>query len=116
MHAYVFAGGPGKTSMKRVLLSSNVLKFHLDPALCLRQLGFDVDMGEGKIRAPIDRWEALQSKTYAILSARGRRMHVRKLSSLTGTTISLKLVWGPVTQLYTRPMYALINFVFFLNC
>ncbi len=42
-----------------------------DPALCLRQLGFDVDMGEGELRVSVDRWEALQSKTDAILSDRG---------------------------------------------
>jgi len=44
---------------------------NLDPALCLRQLGFDVDMGDGEFRVPVDRWEALQSKTDAILAARG---------------------------------------------
>jgi len=94
----------------------NVPKCLLDPALCLRQPGFDVDMGEGEFRVPIDRWEALRSKTDAILSARGRRMHALKLSSLTGAIISMKLAWGPVTQLYTRHMYVLINSAFFLNC
>ena len=39
------------------------LKCNLDPALCLRQLDFDVDMGEGKFGVLVDRWEALQSKT-----------------------------------------------------
>jgi len=63
----------------------NVLKCQLDPALCLRQLGFDVDMGEGKSRVPIDRWEALKSTTDAILSARGEKVQAWKLSSLTGT-------------------------------
>jgi hypothetical protein len=93
----------------------NETKCKLDPALCLRQLGFDVDMGEGKFRVPVDRWEALQSKTDAILAARGGRMQAKKLSSLTGTVISMKLARGPVTQLYTRHIYALINSVFFLN-
>jgi hypothetical protein len=37
----------------------NVPKCCLTPALVLRQLGFDVDMGEGKFRVPVDRWEAL---------------------------------------------------------
>ncbi len=96
-------------------LIKNVPKCTLDPALCLRQLGFDVDMGEGKFRVPVDRWEALQSKTDAILAARGGRVHAKKLSSLTGTVISMKLSWGPVTQLYTRHLYALINSVFFSN-
>ncbi len=52
----------------------NVPKCCLTPALVLRQLGFDVDMGEGKFRVPVDRWEALQSLTDSILSARGGRV------------------------------------------
>ncbi len=94
----------------------NEPKCNLDPALCLRQLGFDVDMGEGKFRVPVDRWEALQSKTDAILSARGGRVRARKLSSLTDSVISMGLAWGLVTRLYARHMYALIHSVFFLNC
>jgi hypothetical protein len=43
-------------------------------------------------------------------------VQAEKLSSLlTGTVISMKLAWGPVTELYTRHMYALINSAFFLN-
>ena len=63
----------------------NESKSKLNPALCLRQMGFDVDMGEGKFRVLVDRWEALQSKTDAILAARWGRVQARKLSSLTGT-------------------------------
>jgi hypothetical protein len=37
-------------------------KCKLNPALYLRQMGFDVDMGEGKFRVLVERWEALQSK------------------------------------------------------
>jgi len=69
----------------------NESKCNLDPALCLRQMDFDVDMGEGKFRVPVDRWEALQSKIDAILSARGEKVQARKLSRLTGTVISMKL-------------------------
>jgi hypothetical protein len=90
----------------------NESKSKLDPA---RQLGFDVDMGEGEFRVPVHRWETLHSKTEAILAARGGRVHAKKLSSLTGTVISMKLAWGYVTQLYTRHLYASINSVFFLS-
>ena len=37
------------------------------------QLGFDVDMGDGKFRVSVDRWEALKSETDAILSTQSRR-------------------------------------------
>jgi len=89
----------------------------MDPALCMWQLmGFDVDMGEGEFRVSVDRWDALQSKTNEILSSRGGRVHARKLSSLTGTVICMKLIWGLITQLYTRHLYAVINYMFFFNC
>ena len=48
----------------------NVPKICLAPALVLLHLGFDVGMAEGKFRVPVDRWEALQSLTDSILSAR----------------------------------------------
>ena len=112
MHAYIFDGGSCKISTTQTGSST----CQLDLALCLRQLGLDVDLGERKFRVPIDCWEALQSKTDAILSARGGRVQARKLSSLTGTVISMNMAWGPVTQLDTRHLYALINYVFFLNC
>jgi len=57
----------------------NESKCKLNPALCLRQLGFDVDMGEGRFRVLVDHWGALQSKADAILAARGGRVQARKL-------------------------------------
>ena len=41
-----------------------------DVSLVFRQLGFDVNMAEGKFRVPVDRWEALRSLTDSIFSAR----------------------------------------------
>ena len=82
----------------------------------LRQLGFYVDMAEGKFRVPVDRWEALQTLTDSILSARGGRAQARKLASLAGTVISMRLTWGPVTQLYSRHIYVLVHSVPYLNC
>jgi len=94
----------------------NESKCKMDPDLCLRQLGFDVDICEDSFRVTVDRWEALQYKTDAILEARGGRVQARKLSSLSGTAISMKLALGTVTLLYTRHLYVLIISVFFLNC
>ena len=51
----------------------NELKCNLEQAFFLRQLG------EGKFRVPVDRLEALQTKTDAIMSAKGGRIHARKL-------------------------------------
>ena len=94
----------------------NVPKCQLDPALCPRQSGFDIDMGEGEFRVPSDRWEALQFATNALLATRGERVQARQLASLTVTVISMKLAWGPVTHLYSRHLYAFIISVLSLNC
>ncbi len=42
-----------------------------------RQLGFDVDIAEGKFQVPIDRWEALRDSVNALLNARKGRVHAR---------------------------------------
>ena len=93
----------------------NVPKCQLDPAMCLRKVRFEVDMGEGRFRVPTDRWKALQSLVDSILSARGWRVQARKLASLAWTVISMKLAWGPVIQLYSMHIYMLVNSVFSLN-
>ena len=89
----------------------NVPKCCLTPALVLRQLGFDVDMAEGKFRVRVNRWEALQSLTDSILSSRGVRVHARKLASLAGTVISMRLACGPVNHLFTRNIYVPVHSV-----
>ncbi len=94
----------------------NVPKYHSIPAHHRRQLGFDVDFAQGKFQVPADRWEALTLSAGVLLSTRSGRVQARSLARLTGTVISMHLSWGPVTQLYTRHLYALINSVVSLNC
>ncbi len=93
----------------------NVPKWCLTPALVLRQPGFDVDMSKGKFRVPVNRWQALQSLPDSNLSSRGYRVQARKLASLAGTVISMRLAWGPVTQLYSRNIYVLVHSVPYLD-
>jgi hypothetical protein len=96
-------------------LQINVPKCGTIPHHKRRQLGFDVDLAEGLFTVPLERWEALQSKTNAIMSARNGRVQARVISSLVGTIISMHLARGSATQLYTKHMYALINDVTTLN-
>ncbi len=93
----------------------NVPKCLSDPVMCLRQLGFEVGMKEGRFRVPEDRREALHTLMDSILSARGGRVQARKLASLAGTDISMKLAWVLVTQLYSRYIYVLIHSAFSLD-
>ncbi len=50
------------------------------------------------------------------LSTHSGRVVARSLASITGTVLLMRLSLGPVTQLYTRHLYALINSVWTLNC
>ena len=60
--------------------------------------------------------ETLKVSVESILAARQGRVHARILTSVTGTVLSMHTSWGPVTQLYTRHLYALMNSVGSLNC
>ena len=86
------------------------------PSQQIRHLGFDVDLAAGKFSVPSDKWEALKASVDALLTARRGRVQARTVASLVGTVISMRLAWGPVSQLYTRHLYALINSVVSLNC
>ena len=100
----------------RAGLKINVPKCSTIPAQQRRQLGFDVDFEDGVFRVPPDRCDALKRAVDALLSARHGRVQARRLASVTGTVLSTPLSWGPVTQLYTRHLYALLNSVMSLNC
>ncbi len=93
-----------------------VRKCHTLSAQLRIQLGFDVDFADGKFRVPVDRWEAPHASMSGLVYARHGREQARHLASLTGMVMSMHLPWGPVTQLYTRHLYALFNSVMSLNC
>jgi hypothetical protein len=77
--------------------------------------GFLVNLAEDLFKVPITRWESLHKDITSILISHNGRVQARKLVSLVGTIISMKLAWGPVTQLYTRNLYHTINDVVSLN-
>jgi len=79
-------------------------------------LGFDVDLAAGLFKFPITRREALLANAVAILNYKGTRIQARKFACLLGTVISMKLAWGPITQLFTRNLYHILNNVPSLNC
>jgi hypothetical protein len=78
-------------------------------------LGFVINLAEGLFKVPIRRWQGLKASIGLILSSKNVRVQARKLASLVGTVVSMKLAWGPITQLYTRNLYH-INNVLSLNC
>ena len=90
-------------------LKINVPKCHTIPAQQRRPLGFDVDFNACEFKVPEDRWEALMASVGRTLFAHKGRVVARSLASITGTVLSMHLSWGPVTQLYTRHLYAVIN-------
>ena len=74
-----------------------------------------MDFAACVFRVPEDRWGALMASVGRTLSAHKERVVARSLARITGTVLSMHLSWGPVTQLYTRHLYALINAVWTLN-
>jgi hypothetical protein len=50
------------------------------------------------------------------ISTHKGRVVARSLTNITGAVLSMHLSWSPVTQLYTRHMYALISSMWALNC
>ena len=75
----------------RAGLRINVPKCVTRPTQQLIQLGFDVDVVDGKFRVPVDRWEALREAAEGLVGARHGRVQARRLAYLTGTVISMHL-------------------------
>jgi len=91
----------------RAGLRLNWEKSQRTPVQLLRHLGFMVDTAKGLFLVPTDRWEKLQKEIAFLLSR--PRVQARRVSSCVGQIISMGLSMGPVTQLYTRHLYAAIN-------
>jgi len=102
--------------MRRAGIAINRSKSDGTPKHDRVHLKFNVAMAAGLFKVPITRWEALRADAAAILNSRGTRVQARKLACLMGTGISMKLDWGPITQLYTWSMYQILNNVPSLNC
>ncbi len=75
-----------------------------------------MDFVVGEFGVLEDRWDVLMASVGRALSAHKGRVVARSLASITGPVLPMHLSWGPVTQLYTRHLYALINTVWTLNC
>jgi hypothetical protein len=102
--------------MRLAGLSINWDKSDNNPLQERIHLGFVVNLAEGLFKIPVIRWESLHKDIESILNSHNGRVQARKLASVVGTIISMKLAWGPVTQLYTRNLYHIINNVLSLNC
>jgi hypothetical protein len=87
-----------------------------DPMHERLHLGFDVDLAAGLFKVPITKWEVLRADAAVILNSKGTRVQARKLACLVDIVISMKLAWGPITQLYTRNIYQIRNNAISLIC
>jgi hypothetical protein len=102
--------------MRHAGLASNQSKSDGTPKHDRVNLEFDVDLVAGLFKVPLTRWEALRADALAILNYKATRVQARKLACLVDTVISMKLAWGPITQLFTRNLYNILNNVPLLNC
>jgi len=104
----------GEKDMRRADLAINQSKIDGTPKHARVHLRFDVDLAAGLFKVPLIHREAFRADALAIL--KGTRVQARKLACLVGTVISMKLAWGPITQLYTRNLYHILSNVPSLNC
>ena len=102
--------------MRRSGLTINREKSDGTPKHNRIHLGFDTDLAAVLFKVLITRWETLRDDAAAILNSKGTRVQANKLACLVGTVISMKLAWRPITQLYTRNLYHILDNVPSLNC
>lgn len=96
-----------ETDFFRCGLRINFEKSIRVPVQCVRHLGFIVNTVDGTLSVPSDRWTRLQNDIQTLLTR--PRIQARRVASLTGQIISMGTAFGPVTQLYTRYLYALLT-------
>ncbi len=100
--------------MRRAGLSINWDKSDRTPLQERVHLGFVVNRAFFLIL--VARWDSPRVDINSILGSYNGRVQARKLASLVGTIISIKLAWGPVIQLHTKSLYYILNNVVYLNC
>ena len=101
--------------MRLAGLSINWDKSDNEPVPERLPLGFIADLTQGLLKVSPTRRESLLDDTNAITNAKCVRVQARKIASLVGAIISMKLAWGPITQIYTRNLYHIPNSIASLN-
>ena len=78
-------------------------KCNWDPVQQITWLGFDLDLGVGKIYVPTEKIEQLRSQLLQALDK--PTLKAKELASVIGKLISMSLAVGSVARLMTRSMY-----------
>ena len=82
-------------------------KCHWDPQHTGQWLGFNLDLGKGKISIPQEKIQSLKDQ---LIAAREKdTLKEKSVASIVGRIISMGLGIGPIAQLRTRSIYALLE-------
>lgn len=93
----------------------NTEKSRLLPSKVGTWLGFDIDLGEGKLFIPKPNVEWLKAQLRVAVGS--DYLHAKVLASIIGKIISMGLATGSVTRLRTRSLYATLqNRQFVVGC
>ena len=124
MDDFLFAGAPRdatdfssmRATRDRVLsdlraggLLVNHEKSLLDFTQSIEHLGVGIDTVEGVFFSTPNRWDRFQSTVASAMAYNRRRVPVKVLASVAGQAVSLRVCMGPVSRMFTRSLYKLIE-------
>ena len=78
-----------------------------DPCNCIEWLGFQIDLCKGEFKVPQYKLDKLRVQLCKVQKA--QVVPACSLASLIGKIMSMSLALGPVTQLMTCSLYAVLN-------
>ena len=78
----------------------------LQPAKCVKWLGFEINLEKGCILVPKEKIAKLKESLAHACTA--KCLPARKIAGITGKIISLGLAIGPVSRIRTRALYTLL--------
>jgi len=87
----------------------NLEKSVLEPAQCIKHLGFLVDTQEGSFSLPEDRKQKIRNGLQALVDAQDGQVRARELAAVAGRLQSCALALGSSVRIFTREMYAALE-------
>ena len=96
-----------KEDLSKAGFVTHIRKSHWDPTRSIMWLGFELDIGEGKIKVPTAKLVGLQEILGNIMVE--EKVSAKYLASLIGKIMALSIAVSPVTRFMTRSLYAVLN-------
>ena len=96
-----------KEDLSKAGFVTHIGKSHWDPTRSIIWLGFELDLGEKKIKVPKAKLVGLQEILGNIKVE--EKVSAKYLATLISKIMALSIAVGPVARLMTRSLYAVLN-------